>query len=241
MSKAFLSMGILCILYYLLIVLHTRNWKATFSRFWVVFGLLQFILGLGVNNMKKKMYLPVQIGFTTLFLIFLVVIIVILSAMVPTGLEEVSVLIILGACVRGKIITGSLQKRLDKGVEYLRSHENTNVIVSGGKGIGEEVTEAFAMKEYLIGKGINPERIVVEELSHSTEENLKYSLNYIKKANEKVGIVTNNFHIYRSVKLAKQIGYKDVVGIGAGTDPVLFLNYLVREFFAVVYLVLFHK
>lgn len=241
MSKAFFSMGILCILYYLLIVLHMRNWKATFSRFWIIFGVVQFVFGFGVNNMKKTMYLPVQIGFTALFLFFFVVIIVILSAMIPTTFEELPMIIILGACVRGKTITGALQKRLDKGVNYLLAHENTKVIVSGGKGKGEEVTEAFAMKNYLVDKGINSERIVMEELSRSTEENLKYSLSYIKNVNDKVGIVTNNFHVYRSVKLAKRMGYKDVVGIGTGVDPVLFLNYLVREFFAVVYLVLFHK
>ena len=56
-----------------------------------------------------------------------------------------------------------------------------------------------------------------------------------------MGIVTNNFHVYRGIKLAKRVGYKDVNGIPAGSDPVLFLNYLVREFFAVVYLVLFHR
>lgn len=241
MSKAFFSMGILCILYYLLIVLHTRNWKATFSRFWVVLGVLQFIFGFGVNNIKENMYLPIQIGCAALFLFFFAIIIVILSSMIPATFEELSVIIILGACVRGKVITGALQKRLDKGVDYLLSHENTKVIVSGGKGKGEEVTEAFAMKNYLLDKGIDSERIIMEELSRSTEENLKYSFSYIKNVNEKVGIVTNNFHLYRSMKIAKRIGYKNVVGIGAGVDPILFLNYLVREFFAVVYLVLFHK
>lgn len=241
MSKAFYSIGILCILYYLLIVLHTRNWKATFARFWVFFGSLQFVIGFGVEKMPKRLYFPFQIGFTILFLIFFAVEIVILSAIIPTAFDELSTIIILGACVKGKKITGALQKRLDKGIDYLLSHDNTRVIVSGGQGKGEEVTEAFAMKKYLVSKGIDEKRIIMEEKSHSTEENLKYSLPYIKDVYEKVGIVTNNFHIYRSVKLAKKIGYKDIVGIAAGTDLVLLLNYLVREFFAVVHLVLFRK
>lgn len=241
MSSAFYSMGILCILYYLLIVLHTRNWKATFARFWVVFGSIQFVIGFGVKKMAEWMYLPFQIVFTILFLIFFAVEIVILSAIIPTTFDELSTIIILGACVKGKKITGALQKRLDKGVDYLLAHDNTKVIVSGGQGRGEDVTEAFAMKNYLTDKGIDEKRIIMEEKSRSTEENLKYSLSYIKDVNEKVGIVTNNFHVYRSVKLAKRAGYKDVVGIAAGADPVLLLNYLVREFFAVVYLVLFRK
>lgn len=241
MSSAFYSMGILCILYYLLIVLHTRNWKATFARFWVVFGSIQFVIGFGVEKMAEWMYLPFQIVFTILFLIFFAVEIVILSAIIPTTFDELSTIIILGACVKGKKITGALQKRLDKGVDYLLAHDNTKVIVSGGQGRGEDVTEAFAMKNYLTDKGIDEKRIFMEEKSRSTEENLKYSLSYIKDVNEKVGIVTNNFHVYRSVKLAKRAGYKDVVGIAAGADPVLLLNYLVREFFAVVYLVLFRK
>lgn len=241
MSKAFYSMGILCILYYLLIVLHTHNWKATFARFWVIFGGVQFAIGFGVSKMTERMYIPFQIGFTALFFIFCAVEIVILSTIIPSVFDELSTIIILGACVKGKKITGALQKRLDKGVEYLLAHDNTKVIVSGGQGKGEEVTEAFAMKSYLVDKGIDEKRIIMEEKSRSTEENLKYSLPYIKDENEKVGIVTNNFHVYRSMKLAKRIGYKDAVGISAGSDPVLFLNYLVREFFAVVYLVLFRK
>lgn len=241
MSKAFCSMGILCILYYLLIVLHTHNWKATFARFWVIFGGVQFVIGFGVGKMAEWMYLPFQIGFTVLFLIFCAVEIVILSAIIPSSFDELSTIIILGACVKGKTITGALQKRLDKGADYLLAHNDTKVIVSGGQGKGEDVTEAFAMKSYLVDKGIDTKRIIMEEKSRSTEENLKYSLSYIKNADEKVGIVTNNFHVYRSIKLAKRAGYKDVVGISAGSDPVLLLNYLVREFFAVVYLVLSRK
>lgn len=241
MSRAFYSMGILSILYYLLIVIHTHNWKATFARFWAFFGVLQFVVGFGVERMAKWLYLPFQIGFTVAFLVFLAVEILILSGMLPSSVDDFFTIIILGACVKGKRITGSLRKRLDKGAEYLLAHENTKVIVSGGQGKGEDVTEAFAMKNYLLDKGIDGKRIIMEEKSHSTEENLKYSLQYITDTKEKVGIVTNNFHVYRGIKLAKRVGYKDVNGIPAGSDPVLFLNYLVREFFAVVYLVLFHR
>ena len=99
-----------------------------------------------------------------------------MSAIIPSVFDELSTIIILGACVKGKKITGALQKRLDKGVEYLLAHDNTKVIVSGGQGKGEEVTEAFAMKSYLVDKGIDEKRIIMEEKSRSTEENLKYSL-----------------------------------------------------------------
>ena len=152
MSRAFYSMGILSILYYLLIVIHTHNWKATFARFWAFFGVLQFVVGFGVERMAK----------------FLAVEILILSGMIPSSVDDFFTIIILGACVKGKRITGSLRKRLDKGAEYLLAHENTKVIVSGGQGKGEDVTEAFAMKNYLLDKGIDGKRIIMEEKSHST-------------------------------------------------------------------------
>ena len=60
MSKAFYSMGILCILYYLLIVLHTHNWKATFARFWVIFGGVQFAIGFVSSKMTERTYTSVS-------------------------------------------------------------------------------------------------------------------------------------------------------------------------------------
>ena len=61
-------------------------------------------------------------------------------------------------------------------------------------------------------------------------ENLKYSASFTDSMDDRIGIVSNNFHIYRSLMLGRQIGYTRLYGIAAGCNPVLFLNYMVREF-----------
>lgn len=236
MRQAFFSAAILCILYYIVILCYTKNKKATFAWFWLMLGILQMLLGIVAPSMPKGAIVVLQLLFGVFLLLFFAVEIVILSGMLTMPLKELPVIIVLGACIRGVKITGSLKRRLDKAIVYLHDNPETMVIVSGGKGRGEDVTEALAMRRYLMECEVPEERIVMEDKSRTTEENLKFSKELLKRGEKKVGIVTNNFHIYRAVKLAKSIGYKKVYGITAGCDPILFLNYMVREFFAVLWL-----
>lgn len=142
-------------------------------------------------------------------------------------------LIVLGAQVSGSRITDSLKRRLDRAKEYLVQNEGALVIVSGGRGKGEDVTEAEAMASYLMENGIAKERIFLEDQSRTTKENLLFSATLMKETGSPVGIVSNNFHLYRALQYAKAAGYSDVCPIVAGCNPVLFVNYMVRECFAV--------
>ena len=81
-------------------------------------------------------------------------------------------IIVLGAQVRGRKITDSLKRRLDSALEYLKEHPDVHVIVSGGQGNDEEVTEAYAMAQYLERAGIDCRRIIQEDASVNTLENL---------------------------------------------------------------------
>ena len=147
---------------------------------------------------------------------------------------EAAYVIILGAQVRGSQITKSLKQRLDRAYEYLTEHPEAIAIVSGGQGKDEAVTEAFAMAEYLKSLGIAEERILKEEQSETTWENLKFSAGLIGSLEQKTAVVTNDFHLYRALLIGWQIGYRDLNGIAATSDPVLKLKYLVREFAAVL-------
>ena len=104
---------------------------------------------------------------------------------------------------------------------------------AGGQGKGEEVTEAYAMAQYLENAGIDRERIVQEDVSVNTLENLKFSRKLIENADTPVGIVSNNFHVYRGCRYAKHAGFKNPFPIAASCHPLLFPNYFVRECFAV--------
>jgi uncharacterized SAM-binding protein YcdF (DUF218 family) len=90
------------------------------------------------------------------------------------------------------------------------------------------------MYQYLTGRGIEPERIVKEDQSTDTSENIAYSAALIGDLDSSVGIVTNNFHVFRGVSLAKAAGFRDVCGISARSNVYLQLNNMVREFFGVM-------
>ena len=111
------------------------------------------------------------------------------------------------------------------------------IVVSGGQGRGEDIPEAEAMKEYLAERGIERERIFPEDRSSTTEENLRFTARLIPEIREKkAGVVTNSFHIYRAWLLGKREGYQRLFPVPAKSEPVLYLNYMVREALAVLLL-----
>ena len=166
----------------------------------------------------------------------------ILSGIRVTDAEkDCEYVIVLGAKVDGRHLTDALKQRLDRAAEYLRVHTEARVIVSGGQGSDELLPEAHVMREYLRGCGIAGERILTEDRSTTTRENLIFSGRKIlaKRRSEElgtisVGIVTNSFHMYRAVCIAKQVGYQEVLAIAAPTTRVMFVNYMTREFFGVL-------
>ena len=234
MHTGFIVIGILAIVYYLFICYYTRKWNSTFAAFWIVFAVFNFLLAAIVHFSPRWLqYILLTLNFIAYF-VFFAVQVIICSAMRTLPPKTLDVIIVLGAQVRGKKITNSLKRRLDRGVAYLKENPETRVVVSGGQGKGEDVTEAFAMAQYLVSHGIAEEQISLEEKSRNTYENLKYSALLVDSMDDRIGIVSNNFHIYRSLLLGRQIGYTRLYGIAAGCNPILFLNYMVREFFAVM-------
>lgn len=157
-----------------------------------------------------------------------------MAGMRPSKETELSYVIVLGAQIQGRRVTDSLMRRLDRARLYLKDHPETKVIVAGGQGKGEDTTEAEAMEGFLVVQGIAKERIFREDQSRTTKENLLFAARLLPDMNVPVGIVTNNFHMYRAVRFAKQAGYGRIYRIPAGCHGILFLNYMVREFFAVL-------
>lgn len=146
-------------------------------------------------------------------------------------------LIILGAGVNGSVPSSALYNRLDKGLEYLKSHPGIKVILSGGKGPGENITEAEAMRRYLIEKGISEKDMIIEDRSADTLENIKFSKAIIessdKRSDIRLAIVTNGFHVYRSMLIARREGFK-AYGISSKTPPSVLLKCYIREYFALI-------
>ncbi|MBR6477117.1 MAG: YdcF family protein [Lachnospiraceae bacterium] len=142
-------------------------------------------------------------------------------------------LIVLGAQWKPEGPSKVLWYRLDQAVHYLKVNRQTKVIVSGGQGANEPISEALGMKDFLVDHGIDASRIIMEDKSTSTYENLKFSANYFDKENDTVVILTNNFHVYRAEKLAKGQGYKHAQGLAADSYAPMQAHNLLREFFGV--------
>ena len=110
---------------------------------------------------------------------------------------------------------------------------------TGEKGAGENMSEAQCIYEYLTDKGIDPARIILEDQSESTEENIKNSFALIPQDASEVGILSNGFHIYRAARIAEKQGHDNVCGIPSRTLMPMGLHYMVREFFAIIRLEVF--
>lgn len=143
--------------------------------------------------------------------------------------------IVLGAQWKASGPSEVLRRRLDKAVEYLRENPETRVIVTGGQGSDEIMAEADGMAAYLQEAGIAPERILVENKSRNTYENLAFSaeLAGLDEKTCRVVVVTNNFHVFRALKIAEKQGYQ-AEGLAASSVAYMLPNNLLREFVGVL-------
>lgn len=158
----------------------------------------------------------------------------IISGFRAKGGENLDYIIVLGAQVKENGPSAALKYRLDAAYDYLVENENTICIVSGGQGANEPHSEAQGMYRYLTEKGIAAERILLEDKSTNTSENIAFSAVFLDMEKDSVGIVTNNFHVFRGVHLARHYGIKNVCGISAGSNVFFQLNNMVREFFGIM-------
>ncbi len=131
-----------------------------------------------------------------------------------------------------------LKYRLDTTAEYLTDNPQTICIVTGGQGYNEPWSEAQGMREYLVKQGIPDDRIILEDRAQNTTQNIVYSLELLDDLgtdlrNKKVGIVTNDFHLFRGLSIARKQGMTQVCGIAAGSKPLYLPNNMLREFFGV--------
>lgn len=231
-------MALLCVAYYIICMLYAGI-KSSFITFWLMMAVIFAIFAIIEHIKLKNAIFIIIYKIVKCMLAFGLAVIIILSGMVVRYMNEIpqeklDYIIVLGAQVRGDRITKSLKQRLDSAYEYAIANNDTVIIVSGGRGPGENLTEAAAMERYLVQRGIDSSRIVKEDKSTSTKENLNYSKAIIKDDRDSVGIVTNGFHVFRAVKIAKKCGFSNVSGIAAPTNRILWMNYVVRECFALV-------
>lgn len=208
---------------------------------WLLGGSCLLAAGLAGRRLKRK-YARLPFWFRLPVFIILMITGAILAAaelkIVREGMKKpqknVDYVIVLGARVKGTKPSKALYRRIESAAVYLKENPRAKVVVSGGRGPDEGISEAECMRRELIDMGIDETRITKEENSKNTEENLKNSVKLIG-TDKKVVIATCSFHMYRAMCLAKKMGMKKVSGCASCPGTVLLLNYYVREFFAVIH------
>lgn len=148
------------------------------------------------------------------------------------GNPEADYLIVLGCQVNGTEPSLMLRERLDAAVEYLNTYPDANCIVTGGKGSRENISEAQCMFNYLTAAGIAAERILMEDKSTSTVENLRNTLEVLGETPKHVTILSSEFHLYRAGRMAKDLGFEASLVPASTTHLPLFINYFLRDIFA---------
>lgn len=178
--------------------------------------------------MMKKIILGVTIILLTVFAVLEITIIRKAFLEKP---EKSDGMVVLGCRLWGDQPSPMLTYRLEKALQLYKEGYASKIIVSGGQGDDELVSEAEAMKVYLVERGIREEDIYKEENSYSTYQNLNYSKQIMEREGfEKVVIVTNGFHIHRSLMIANRLRM-EATGAPAKTYPMLLLRikYYARE------------
>jgi uncharacterized SAM-binding protein YcdF (DUF218 family) len=204
------------------------------------FGLAFFLAGKG--RWQKVSVALRTISYSLIALVLLVLIICTIamtSHFGDKGEKDLDYIIVLGAQMRDYGPSIIFKYRLDAAYEYLSENPDTICIVSGGQGANESVSEGDGGKEYLVSRGIASDRIIAETKAMDTNENIQYSLDIMKRAagsdnKLRIGVVTNNFHVFRGVHLAKKLTDDEVCGIAAYTVPWYLPNNMVRECFGII-------
>ena len=241
--------GIACLLYGTMVMLLRSG--SLFFAVWFALGGFLVLLGV-LTRIRFWDALPrfVKAVFACVVIVGLLIF-GICEAMVLSGFRTsappgADYLIVLGAQVRPDGPSRVLRYRLDAAADYLRQNGKTRCIVTGGRGSNEPVSEGEGMKQYLVSVGIDESRIIVEDRAANTIQNIQFSKALILKDGAAVGssgdsevsvpvaIVTNNFHVKRSLLLAIKQGFTNVSAVSAPSDPLFLLNNMFREFFGLV-------
>lgn len=172
-----------------------------------------------------------------MFIFFSVLLYAILYLSIPRKRNYDYIIIHGSGLIDGDVVPPLLASRIEKGIKLFKLAEKATVkmIASGGKGTDEKISEAQAIYNYLIEKGIPKDKIIREDQSTTTYENLKFSNLLAKKEMERpiFVFVSNNYHIFRismyTLRL-KMRGY----GVGSHTAKYYLPSAFIREFIAIV-------
>ena len=214
--KAFMIIGIILVLYYLVLKLMFGfiAFSSMFCMLGIVLIIYSFIELKFQINIWGKIPKIIRNIVTILFTIGLVLFISVEGLIIYNGhhvdKEKPDYLMVLGAGLRGTKISTSLLYRLETALDFHELYPDVKIIVSGGQGEGEKISEASAMRNFLVDNGVDSSQIIMEDKSTDTYENFLYTKKILDEESEvkdpTVTVISNNFHMFRAKFLAKEVG-----------------------------------
>ncbi len=172
------------------------------------------------------------------FVLLTLIVYTITYSLMPVRTDYDYIIIHGAGLLDGHRISKLLASRIDKAIEvYERCGHRAKLIPSGGKGDDEDLSEAEAIRGYLLEKGISPEDILIENRSTTTMENLRYSKALIE-AQKPAGtykciFVTSNYHVLRTAIYARKAGLSGEC-VGARTRMYYWISAFLREYAAIL-------
>ncbi len=157
--------------------------------------------------------------------------------------RERKYIIVLGSKVKGELPSPALRHRLEGALDYVNQHPHSTAILSGGRGSDEGISEALCMYRWLVEHGVEPGRLIMEDRSATTMENLVFSFEIIRSRGDEpdgnIALVSSAYHLCRAKQMAKMLGASAVGVAGNPGYPVYMLNCYIREAFALTHLWVF--
>ncbi|UPA30215.1 YdcF family protein [Terrisporobacter glycolicus] len=223
------------------IILILSQWGLSFSTaFIIVSNMLVYLLISSKNIAYKnkytkviyKIYKVVMILFITSFILLQSAIIInMYKTKDVNSTNSMDTMIVLGAKVNKDGVSKTLKQRLDKAIEYYNENKHVNIIVSGGQGKDEVMSEAWAMKNYLVKNGVDEDNIILENKATTTLENIMFSKEIMDDLNleNKALIVTSDYHLFRSRFIASILGVENE-GLCSISSLSSRVYYMIREY-----------
>lgn len=232
-ARIWLILGIIFVGYYCIESLFV-GFGFSLLWIWAAIGIICLLCAMvtfrfGKLPLPRWLFVTFCIIAAVIFILFAIIEGFVISQMGATGDDDLDYIIVLGAKVnRNGIPSKPLHWRIDAAEKYLRENPKTKAVLSGGQGADEPMSEAQCMYNTLTACGIDSNRLIMEDKSTSTGENIRFSLALIEE-DATIGVVTNNFHVFRAVKIAEKLSGKEINGIASQYKDALIFHYMARE------------
>ena len=256
MNVILILLGILSISYDITLILLNPGtfWDNVFSftHIWLALG--AFLIFVAVYRIKNKhsfwsvwkrwvKLTVVSLGTIAAIISIINLTLILTPAVVGTDEKADQVILLGGGISKDGRLPKSVMARVEKAAEYLNKNPDSICVVSGGTLDWLPYPEAPELKRQLVLAGVNAERILVEDQAKDTIQNFQLSCKLLaeyKQTNIQeiletpTAVVTSRFHLRRSERLARRMGFTNIKGIPAACPPVYVLHNYVREICAYV-------